>query len=77
MDMDYSHLPIPDSTFNALQTCKIKTWILPKNSAPFSLESFYTHQPLFPENFRRMFLETYELSGSYLYYDVWMCQRKP
>ncbi|MBN8556054.1 MAG: glycosyltransferase family 39 protein [Deltaproteobacteria bacterium] len=75
MDMDLSHMPIPENTLQALRDCKIQNWILPKDNEPFSLKSFYTLEPLFSEEFRKIFFQNYEKRETSNHYEIWSCKK--
>jgi hypothetical protein len=70
-------IEIPQATVNALRSCAVTYWLIPKAGEPFSATNRYpmTHgEALFPQEFRRAFFETYQRSGSTEYFDVWKCR---
>jgi hypothetical protein len=56
-----------------LADCRFGRWLLPKHEEPFAVTSYYDGGPLFDDEFRRVFLERYELVGSTAHFDVWAC----
>jgi hypothetical protein len=69
-------LAIPPATIDALRRCRVNYWLIPKGEAPFTGRNFYpavAQQPLFPEEFRRVFHETHTLTASTEYFDAWQC----
>jgi hypothetical protein len=69
--------PISSKTLEALRSCQTKIWLIPKGSAPFQLASYYApRNPVFSEEFKRIFLDTYALGEPTNYYDLWVCKNK-
>ena len=69
-------IEVPQVTMNALRSCAVTYWLIPKSGEPFSAINRYpmTHsRALFDDDFRRAFLETYRRTGSTEYFDVWQC----
>ena len=70
---------IPPATENALRSCSVTYWLIPKTGQPFSAINRYpmTHgRELFGSDFRRAFLDSYQRSASTEYFDVWTCRRE-
>ena len=68
---------IPAATFDALRGCRVRYWLIPKGEEPFSGRNAYDAvllRPLFPDEFRRAFAETYQLTSTTNYYDAWECK---
>jgi len=68
--------PLPDKTINALQSCQVKLWLLPKPThEPFDLANFYPpHQPVFNEQFKKAFLKVYEKTSESDFFELWSCR---
>ncbi len=67
---------IPAATLDALRQCRVNYWLIPKGEAPFTGRNLYPavfQQPLFPEEFQRVFHETHTLTTSTEYFDAWQC----
>ncbi|MFC2149210.1 ArnT family glycosyltransferase [Candidatus Auribacterota bacterium] len=76
MDMKLSRLKIPPSTLDHLKRGEIDIFIIPVNSPPFALISYYgNYDPrlmeLFDKEFIKTFLKNYEPVGRSKYYDLW------
>jgi hypothetical protein len=72
-------IEIPRSTLDALRACRVNYWLIPKGEAPFEGRNAYDvvlRQPLFSDEFRRVFRETHRLTATTTYYDAWECQRR-
>ena len=73
-------LELPPATVNALRTCRVTYWLVPKGETPFSGRNSYPAvllKPLFSDEFRRAFQESYRVTGATTYFDVWECRRRP
>jgi hypothetical protein len=73
-------LELPPATLEALRACHARYWLIPKGETPFSGRNAYPAvllAPLFSDEFRRVFQQTYELTGATTYFDVWECRRSP
>jgi len=69
-------LDLPRATTDAIASCRVKYWLIPKGEEPFSGLNGYAavfRRPLFPEEFRRAFHATYRHVETTAYYDVWSC----
>jgi hypothetical protein len=72
-------IEIPPATVDALRSCAVDYWLVPKSGEPFSAINRYpmTHgRPLYGSEFRRAFFESYHRSESTEYFDVWTCAAK-
>jgi hypothetical protein len=68
----------PKAAIEALLSCRVVVWLLPRNQTPFSLSNPYTGQPTFDELFRSAFIQTYVCAGSATArLDVWRCRGFP
>jgi hypothetical protein len=68
---------IPPATVAALRSCRITYWLVPKGNEPFSAHNAYPQTgfaPLYPDEFRRAFFESYARASSTAYFDVWQCR---
>jgi hypothetical protein len=74
-------LQLPAATLEAVSRCAVGYWLVPKEETPFSAVNSYRQKamlPLYPEEFRRAFLETHERTETTMYFDVWTCRgRQP
>ena len=67
-----------NAAIEALRSCGVAVWLLPRNETPFSLSNPYTGQPTFDELFRSAFIKTYVRAGSATArLDVWRCRGSP
>jgi hypothetical protein len=67
---------VPRATIDALSSCRVSYWLIPKGEAPFSAVNSYAAvllRPLYPPAFRAAIEATYNRAGSTRYYDVWQC----
>jgi hypothetical protein len=68
---------IPQATMNALRSCMVTYWLIPKSGEPFSAINRYPMtrgRALFDEDFRRAFLGTHRRTSTTKYFDVWKCE---
>lgn len=73
--MDLSYSGISDQPFaDSLRQCKYRYIATPKRGVPFSIENFYTGEPLFSEETRRAFREHYQPHDSGAFFTVYACQ---
>jgi hypothetical protein len=73
-------LDLPLATLEALRTCRVDYWLIPKGETPFSGRNSYPAvllKPLFSDEFRRAFQQNYRPAGATTYFDVWECRRSP
>ncbi|HEU4935569.1 MAG TPA: hypothetical protein VFT39_03880 [Vicinamibacterales bacterium] len=67
---------LPQATLNALRSCTVNYWLIPKHREPFSAVNRYPMsqgRALFGSDFRRAFCDSYQRSESTEYLDVWAC----
>jgi 4-amino-4-deoxy-L-arabinose transferase-like glycosyltransferase len=84
MELRKSRVPIPPSMADPLRACKTSHWLIPKGEKPFHLKNYYaafgtdagSRALLFDDGFREAFLDTYRLSESREFFDVWSCGQK-
>jgi hypothetical protein len=58
----------------------VRYWLIPKGEPPFTGRNAYPAvllKPLFSDEFRRVFHQSYRLAGATTYFDVWECRRSP
>jgi hypothetical protein len=70
-------LTIPPATLDALRQCRVNYWLIPKGEAPFTAVNMYPAvfpQPVFPDEFRRVFHETHTRIATTRYFDAWHCR---
>jgi hypothetical protein len=73
-------LELPPASLEALRTCRVSYWLIPKGETPFNARNAYPAvllKPLFSDEFRRVFQQSYRLTGATTYFDVWECRRSP
>lgn len=74
MDFEKSNIPISAASIQAIDSCSVDIWIIPKGDA-FSLISGYSpSRRLFEDRFTDAFFANYEISESLLHYDIWTCR---
>jgi len=69
-------LELPPATTRAIAECQVNYWLIPRGEAPFSGRNGYAAvllQPLYPEDFRKVFERTHSIVEATRYYDVWQC----
>ena len=67
---------LPPATLNALRSCTVNYWLIPKHGEPFSAINRYPMtegRAIFGSDFRRAFFDSYRRSESTEYFDVWAC----
>jgi hypothetical protein len=78
-EMGLSGLPLPQATLDAMRSCAIDIWLIPRDTAPFSMASLYflsgekAPRDVFPHQLREAFLSNYRRSSQSRFYDSWTC----
>ena len=70
-------LTIPPATLDALRQCRVSYWLIPRGEQPFTAVNMYPAvfpQPVFPDDFRRVFLEMHTRIATTQYFDAWQCR---
>jgi hypothetical protein len=68
---------LPQATVDALSSCLVRYWLIPKGERPFTGVNGYSAvflRPLYSTDFRERFAALYKLVQTTTYYDVWQCQ---
>ena len=83
-EADLTGHDVTPAVLQALDTCTVDLWLVPKGGSPFSMESLYslddTIPPtsLYPESFQHIFLARYEpIPSDSQYFNLWTCRRTP
>lgn len=77
MGMVWAKNKTPPATYQAFRSCKPRIWLIQKDRVPFQFWSLYDGwEPIFEEEIRRAFQESYRKVGSTEYFDVWKCARE-
>lgn len=77
-----SRLPFPDATLAAIRTCRVDVWLVPHGTEPFTGPNRYPVlrlAPIFPDDVRAAFHQSYAPAGRTRFFDVWRCrpERRP
>jgi hypothetical protein len=75
MDKEFVGLTISQETLSYLTKRKIEIFLIPKGGMPFDLINFLNGKPLFTDEFKKCFLDNYELEEQTKYFDVWSCKK--
>jgi len=76
MDFTAAGSRLPVRTIDAMRTCKVSVWIIPRPGEPFSMTNNYPpHDLLFDRKLRSAFFESYMLDYSANIYDSWICKQ--
>ncbi len=75
MDAEYLGKKIPKETLNAIDSCQINLWLIPKGGSPFQLYNYFNHHQVFNEELKNAFLKNYERKEQLNYYDLWFCRK--
>lgn len=73
-------IEIPQATIDAVASCRVRYWLIPKGESPFSGVNSYAAvflRPLYPAAFRRTFAATHRLVATTDYFDAWECRAEP
>jgi multisubunit Na+/H+ antiporter MnhF subunit len=76
-EFQMSGLTLPPATIQALASCVVDYWLIPKSAEPFSSRNKYPStgfRPLLSDEFRRTFANTYAHVGETTYFQVWSCR---
>jgi hypothetical protein len=74
-----SGMEVPPSTYEAIRSCDVATWLIPKAGNPFDIRNDYPttgYKQIFSTEFIAAFDAAYQRDGSTEYYDVWRCRVK-
>ena len=74
-----SGLPLPSSTMNAIDDCRIGYWLIPADGEPFLVPSaYFPYGPpdVFPAEFRAAFLDRHVRTTRIGPFDVWECRTR-
>jgi len=79
MDFRKSGIGIPPETIKAISSCYIEIWLIPKNTEPFTMESYYRDEnnktvKLFSNEFQEAFHGNYKLINQTRYFDIYSCK---
>ncbi|WP_017307091.1 ArnT family glycosyltransferase [Spirulina subsalsa] len=79
MDMQTNGFEIPNSTIEALASCRTQIWLIPKDweqeTQPFLQLNYYPpHALLFSPEFRQTFLQSYEPRIDSEFFHLWFCK---
>jgi hypothetical protein len=82
-DIEMVHEPMRESDLRHVASCESDVWLIPRGQVPFHSISIYSGmypdryngRLLFPPAFERMFLDTYSLTSSSKYFDIYTCKR--
>ena len=66
-----------DMSLDFLTNCRIRSWILPNKSDPFSMRNYYGGAPFFSPRFIAKFKQDYQIVESRQYFSVWACRSAP
>ena len=72
-----SGLELPGRDLQAIAGCRAEYWLISTGATPFAVPSAYSPlgpPEVFPETFRRVFTERYELTSRTTFFDVWRCR---
>lgn len=73
MDMQFAGIR-EESVLRLFKGCSVRSWILPREGAPFSMPSWYSRGPLFSKDFSDQFRADYRISDVGEFYSVWVCR---
>ncbi|ADW71511.1 hypothetical protein AciX9_4581 (plasmid) [Granulicella tundricola MP5ACTX9] len=82
-DIEMVNEPMRESDLRHVASCESDVWLIPRGQVPFHSVSIYSGmypdrysgRLLFPATFERMFLDTYSLTSSSHYFDIYTCKR--
>ena len=75
MDRQFAGVDMPPAALQLLRSCHGKKWLIPKGDRPFDLENLYDAKAAtFGTLFRTQFMESYAISSTTQYFDVWSCK---
>ena len=69
-------LDVPRQTIDAVRSCRVGYWLVPKGELPFSGVNGYASvllKPLYPGDMRAALAAAYRLAETTTYFDVWQC----
>lgn len=71
-------IALPPATIEAIRSCAVSSWLLPRPGEPFVLPNAYPatgHASLFPDAFTDAFHAAYRREEQTHSYDVWRCKK--
>jgi hypothetical protein len=69
---------LPEATLRRLRDCHVDIWLVPRQGEPFAVPNVYfadERVDVFPLEFREIFQQRYEHTGSTEFFDIWRCRR--
>jgi hypothetical protein len=76
MDMKRAGIKIPSATMQMITNQTYDIWLIPRNTAPFSMRTLYEpYDALWEEGFKNIFLQNYQQVAPSQYYSVWIAKR--
>jgi hypothetical protein len=72
-----SGIELPAASIQAVASCRIALWLIPRGGEPFSLRNRYPltgQAPLFPDAMRVAFRNAYVHSANSEFFDLWTCR---
>ena len=72
-----SGVRLPPATLEAIRSCSVPTWLLPRAGEPFHIRNDYPstgYSEIFQADFISAFHAAYTLGEQTRYYDVWRCR---
>jgi hypothetical protein len=76
---ELSGVELPPATYEAIRSCAVETWLIPRGGRPFDIRNDYPatgHRNIFPAEFITAFETAYRLDGHTAFYDVWRCRTR-
>lgn len=73
MEATATGAPLSPAKLEHLSRCATRTWLIPKDHAPFSMNNFMIAGPAFWPEWRETFAATYRKTGSIGVFDLWTC----
>ena len=77
MEATATGAPLSQAKLAALRACAIPTWLIERDSAPFTLNNFMIAGPAFWPAWQQAFLATYEKTSTIGAFDLWTCRGGP
>lgn len=67
---------VAPKTIAAIESCVMDIWLIPQANKPFAIDSIFAGRGYtYPEEFRRVFLETYRKGKRVGLFDLWICRK--
>jgi hypothetical protein len=74
MELRFLGKPSTPAQINRIKQCKTDIWLIPTGEHPFTMQNYFVSKPTFWPEVSAAFEQSYILSGSQKFFDIWVCR---